>query len=155
MCNLLFSNLLMLPKTKKNSNEMLMCQFNLNLDEKNSVLICLQYIIVDVDSQKKLEFDGVRLLLLSCNVFLFLKIKEKYLFLWNKKVHYVICKSDIVLLRGGWNYKFHYYDRPLLSEHWKCLFSFSLLRHQNIESLTCTAIKVKNYLWRFPPIRLG
>ncbi len=82
MCNLLFSNLVMLPKTKKTSNEMLMCQFNLNLDEKNSVSICLQYIIIDVDSQKKLEFDGVRLLLLllSCYVYLFQNIKEKYFF---------------------------------------------------------------------------
>jgi hypothetical protein len=56
---------------------MLMCQFNFNLDEKNSVSICLQFIIVDVDSQKKLEFDGVRLLLLlflSCYVYLFQNI---------------------------------------------------------------------------------
>jgi hypothetical protein len=61
---------------------MLMCQFNLNLDEKNSVSICLQYIIVEVDSQKKLEFDGVSLLLLlSCYLYLFQNIKEKYLFL--------------------------------------------------------------------------
>ncbi len=30
--------------------------------------------------------------------------------------------------------KFHYYDRPFFSEHRKCLFSSSLLLHQNIES---------------------
>ncbi len=36
---------------------------------------------------------------------------------------------------GGRNVKFHYYDWPFFSEHRKCLFSSSLLLHQNIESL--------------------
>ena len=36
---------------------------------------------------------------------------------------------------GGRNVEFHYYDWPFFSEHQKCLFSSSLLLHQNIESL--------------------
>ena len=36
---------------------------------------------------------------------------------------------------GGRNVEFHYYDWPFFSEHRKCLFSSSLLLHQNIESL--------------------
>jgi hypothetical protein len=33
----------------------------------------------------------------------------------------------------GQNVEFHYYDRPFFSEHCKCLFSSSLLRHQNVK----------------------
>ena len=36
---------------------------------------------------------------------------------------------------GGRNVKFQNYDWPFFSEHQKCLFSSSLLLHQNIESL--------------------
>ncbi len=43
--------------------------------------------------------------------------------------------SQVVLQRGGQNVKFHYYDRPFFSEHKNCLFSSSLLRHQNIKSV--------------------
>ncbi len=37
--------------------------------------------------------------------------------------------------RGGRNVKFHYYDRSFFSEHRNCLFSSSLLHHQNVESV--------------------
>ena len=42
---------------------------------------------------------------------------------------------DALLMGGGRNVEFHYYDWPFFSEHQKCLFSSSLLLHQNIESL--------------------
>ena len=42
---------------------------------------------------------------------------------------------EIVKMRGGWNVKFHYYDRPFFSERQNCLFSSSLLCHQNVESV--------------------
>jgi hypothetical protein len=35
----------------------------------------------------------------------------------------------MIIMRGGRNIKFHYYDRPFFSEHQKCLFSSS--QHQN------------------------
>jgi hypothetical protein len=38
-------------------------------------------------------------------------------------------------MRGGWNIKFHYYDKPFFSEHQNWLFSSSQLLHQNIESV--------------------
>ena len=38
-------------------------------------------------------------------------------------------------MRGGRNIEFHYYARPFFSEHRKCLFSASLLQHQNVESV--------------------
>jgi hypothetical protein len=36
---------------------------------------------------------------------------------------------------GGRNVEFHYYDWPFTSERRNCLFSSSLLRHQNVESV--------------------
>ncbi len=36
---------------------------------------------------------------------------------------------------GGRNVEFHYYDWPFISERRNCLFSSSLLRHQNVESV--------------------
>jgi hypothetical protein len=41
----------------------------------------------------------------------------------------------VLFTGGGRNVEFHYYDWPFFSEHRKCLFSSSLLLHQNIESL--------------------
>ena len=38
------------------------------------------------------------------------------------------------LTRGGRNVEFHYYDRPFISERQNCLFSSSLLRHQDVKS---------------------
>ncbi len=35
----------------------------------------------------------------------------------------------------GRNVEFHYYDWPFISERRNCLFSSSLLRHQNVESV--------------------
>ena len=45
-------------------------------------------------------------------------------------------------MRGGQNVEFHYYYKAIISEHRKCLFSLSLLRHQNIESVNLISIKV-------------
>jgi hypothetical protein len=61
----------------------------------------------------------------------------------------------LVLNEGVQNVKFHYYYKAIISEHRKCLFSLSLLRHQNIESVHLISIKVVrtlkikniNYLW--------
>jgi hypothetical protein len=39
------------------------------------------------------------------------------------------------MTRGGRNVEFHYYDRPFFSERQNCLFSSSLIRHQNVESV--------------------
>ncbi len=55
---------------------------------------------------------------------------------------------------GGQNVEFHYYDWRFFSERRKWLLSWSLLRHHNVEILT-SIVKVKNYLWRFSPMRLG
>ena len=43
--------------------------------------------------------------------------------------------KQILPLRWGRNVEFHYYDRPFFLERQNCLFSSSLLRHQNVKSV--------------------
>jgi hypothetical protein len=48
------------------------------------------------------------------------------------------------LMRGGRNVEFQNYDWPKISEHWNCLFSWSLLQNQNIETVFLVDQNIEN-----------